>query len=107
MSTSPAPQLAAAKEADTRPSLVFFYTGSSGRSRRAEGFLAQVLQRRRNHDTFRLYRVDCNARPDLAQRFGIENPPVLVVVENKHIAVRIEQPRGCTEIQNALASWLR
>jgi Thioredoxin len=107
MSANPEPQPSAAHDADSRPKLLFFYAESSGRSRRAEGFLAQVLQRRRNHDTFQLYRIDYTARPDLAQRFGIENPPTLVVVENKHIRARIEQPRGCMEIQNALAFWLR
>lgn len=106
MSASPQPQPVTA-EANGRPKLLFFYSESSGRSRRAEGYLAQVLQRRRNHDTFELYRVDCDARPDLARRFGIENPPVLVVVENKHVRARLEEPRGCIEIQNALATWLR
>jgi thioredoxin-like negative regulator of GroEL len=107
MSANPEPKPATANEADSRPKLLFFYTDSSGRSRRVEGFLAQVLQRRKNHDTFQLYRVDCNARPDLAQRFRIENPPALVVIENRHIRARIEQPRGCIEIQKALAFWLR
>jgi thioredoxin-like negative regulator of GroEL len=107
MSVSPELQPTEANEADSRPKLLFFYTESSGRSRRVEGFLAQVLQRRRNHDTFQLYRVDCDARPDLAQRFAIKNPPALLVLENRHIAARIEQPRGCIEIQNALALWLR
>jgi thioredoxin-like negative regulator of GroEL len=106
MSASPQAQPVPA-EANGRPKLVFFYSDSSGRSRRAESYLAQVLQRRRNHETFQLYRVDCDARPDLAQRFGIENPPVLVVVENKHVRARLEEPRGCIEIQNALATWLR
>jgi thioredoxin-like negative regulator of GroEL len=107
MSASPELQPAEANEADSRPKLLFFYTSSSGRSRRVEGFLAQVLQRRRNHDTFQLYRVDCDARPDLVQRFAIESPPALVVVESRRIRARIEQPRGCIEIQEALASWLR
>lgn len=66
MSASPELQPSEANEADSRPKLLFFYTDSSGRSRRVESFLAQVLQRRRNHDTFQLYRVDCDARPDLA-----------------------------------------
>jgi thioredoxin-like negative regulator of GroEL len=101
------PQPVTASEVDSRPKLLFFYTDSSGRSRRAEGFLAQVLQRRRNHDTFQLYRVDCDARPDLARRLGIQSPPVLVVIENKRVQARLEQPRGCIEIQNALATWLR
>ena len=66
MSANPEPQPSAAYDADSRPKLLFFYSESSGRSRRAEGFLAQVLQRRRNHDTFQLYRIDYNARPDEA-----------------------------------------
>jgi hypothetical protein len=42
--------------------------------------LSQVLQRRQNHDSFRLYRVDVDAEPDLVDRFGIEEVPTLVVV---------------------------
>jgi hypothetical protein len=42
-------------EADDRPRLVFVYSDSSGLSRRADGFLAQVLQRRRNHETFAVH----------------------------------------------------
>jgi len=45
--------------------LVFFYSPLSGRCRRVEGFIAQVLQRRRNHDTFELVRVSVDLRPDL------------------------------------------
>lgn len=90
-----------------RPQLLFFFTASSGRSRRAEGFLAQVLQRRRNHDTFQLVRIDCDAHPELAGRCGVEQPPALVVVEQRRIRARLDQPRGCADIQEALAPWLR
>ena len=41
--------------------------------RRVEGFLAQVLQRRRNHETFKLYRVAQEERPDLVERFEIDD----------------------------------
>jgi hypothetical protein len=34
------------------------------------GFLAQVLQRRRNHESFDLVRVSVDERPDLAERCG-------------------------------------
>ena len=51
--------------------------------RRVEGFLAQVLQRRRNHDTFKVCCVAEEERPDLLERFKIETVPTLVVVENK------------------------
>jgi hypothetical protein len=90
-----------------KPGLVFFYAGTSGACRRAEGFLAQVLQRRRNHGTFKLYRVDEKDRPDLVERFGIATMPTLVVVEDKVVRARLERPRGCREIESFLAPWLK
>ncbi len=90
-----------------RPGLVFFHSPRSGPSRRVEGFLAQVLQRRRNHDTFRVYRVEESHRPDLVERFGADCMPTLVVVEGKSVAARLEQPRGCREIERLLSPWLR
>jgi thioredoxin-like negative regulator of GroEL len=78
----------------------------SGNCRRVEGFLAQVLQRRSNHGTFKLYRVDEEARPDLVDRFGIERLPTLVVVEGKRVRARLERPRGCREIEEFLAPRL-
>jgi thioredoxin-like negative regulator of GroEL len=95
-----------AAEHAQKPGLVFFYSPVSGACRRAEGFLAQVLQRRRNHGTFKLYRVDEQERPDLVERFGIETMPTLVVVEDKVVRARLEKPRGCREIESFLAPWL-
>ncbi len=90
-----------------RPSLVFFYSPQSGPSRRVEGFLAQVLQRRGNHRTFRLYRVAREERPDLTARFGVDQVPTLVVVDGKRVRGRLELPRGCEEIESFLAPWLK
>ena len=91
----------------TKPGLVFFYSPVSGSCRRAEGFLAQVLQRRRNHGTFKLYRVDEQERPDLVERFAVDTMPTLVVVEGKAVRARLEKPRGCREIETFLAPWLK
>jgi thioredoxin-like negative regulator of GroEL len=91
---------------DTRPGLVFFHSSVSGACRRAEGFLAQVLQRRQNHSTFKLYRVAGEARPDLVERFGITLMPTLVVLEGKTVRAKLERPRGCREIETFLAPWL-
>jgi thioredoxin-like negative regulator of GroEL len=93
-------------ERTAKPKLVFFHSALSGHCRRVEGFLAQVLQRRRNHDTFRVYRVEESHRPDLVERFGVDCMPTLVVVEGKNVAARLEQPRGCREIERFLAPWL-
>ena len=97
-----APVLRATK----KPGLVFFHSSVSGSCRRAEGFLAQVLQRRRNHETFRLYRVAKEERPDLVDRFGVEVMPTLVVLEGKVVRAKLERPRGCREIEAFLAPWL-
>jgi len=89
-----------------RPGLVFFQSSSSGRSRRVEGFLAQVLQRRANHDTFRIYRVDAKDQAELVERFGINTIPTLVIVEEQRVKGQLSNPRGCREIESFLAPWL-
>ena len=89
-----------------QPGLVFFYSSVSGACRRAEGFLAQVLQRRQNHETFRLYRVDREERPDLVERFAVRELPTLLVVEGGSVRGRLERPRGCRDIERFLAPWL-
>jgi thioredoxin-like negative regulator of GroEL len=90
-----------------KPLLVFFYSPLSGPSRRVEGFLAQVLQRRRNHETFRVYRVDADDRPDLVTRFSIDEVPALAVVEDKLVRASLAHPRGCREIEAFLRPWLQ
>lgn len=89
-----------------KPGLVFFHSSVSGRCRRVEGFLAQVLQRRRNHDTFRFYSVASEERPDLVRSFAVDALPTLVVVEDKQVRARLEAPRGCRDIERFLAPWL-
>ena len=106
MRTQPKPT-ASTNGAVAKPRLVFFHSTRSGPSRRVEGFLAQVLQRRGNHHTFQLYRVATDERPDLAARFAVENVPELIVVDGKNIRARLATPRGCEEIEHFLAPWLR
>jgi thioredoxin-like negative regulator of GroEL len=89
-----------------QPRLVFFHSALSGHCRRVEGFLAQVLQRRRNHATFQVVRVAEEERPDLLERFKIDTLPTLIVVEGRAVAGRLESPRGCRDIEGFLAPWL-
>jgi thioredoxin-like negative regulator of GroEL len=105
--TSPLKDQAALGPSDERPRLLFFYSPTSGRCRRAEGFLAQVLQRRHNHDTFRLHRITIDDRPDLAERFRIDQVPTLCIVEGKRIVSRIVAPRGCRDLEQGLGPWLK
>jgi thioredoxin-like negative regulator of GroEL len=94
-------------ETRSRPTLILFTSHREGRSRRAEGFLAQVLQRRRNHETFAVRYVAREERPDLLDKFRIRETPTIVVVEDRRVRGRLSQPRGCEEIQTFLAPWLR
>ena len=89
-----------------RPRLLFFYSPVSGSCRRTEGYLAQVLQRRRNHDAFELVRIAVDRRPDLAERFRVDAVPTLLVVEGRKVRKRVVSPSGCRALKEALAPWL-
>jgi len=93
--------------AGEQPLLLFFESAQSGRCRRVEGFLAQVLQRRHNHDTFKLVRVDVGERPDLAERFRVDAVPAVLVLADKRVRLRLIAPRGCRQLEEALSPWLR
>jgi thioredoxin-like negative regulator of GroEL len=90
-----------------KPGLVYFHSSRSGKCRRIEGYIAQVLQHRRNHDTFKYYAVAQEERPDLLAKFGIEFTPTIVVLERQTIAARLESPRGSKDIECFLRPWLR
>lgn len=92
---------------EERPTLIFFTSDRNGLCRRAEGFLAQVLQRRHNHQTFHIRYVAREERPDLHERFRILETPTLMVVDGKAVRGRLVQPRGCEEIRDFLGPWLR
>jgi thioredoxin-like negative regulator of GroEL len=90
----------------TRPRLIVFTSGVSGHCRRVEAFIAQVLQRRKNHATFKLVVVDESTRPDLISRFEVDVLPTLVVVTDNAVRGRLERPRNCKEIEQLLRPWL-
>ena len=104
---SSVPQTDTTPRPEERPRLVYFYSPLSGRCRRVEGFIAQVLQRRRNHDTFDLVRVSVDRRPDLAEKFRVEGVPTICVVVGRKLRRTIVAPRGCRELEQELEPWLR
>jgi len=99
--------VAAGQTQDARPRLVYFHSSQSGQCRRVEGFLAQVLQRRRNHETFKVLFVDERERQDLFDRFRVEMVPTILLIESKAVRGRLEDPKSCVEIERFLAPWLR
>jgi thioredoxin-like negative regulator of GroEL len=88
------------------PSLVFFYGRTSGLSRRVEGYLAQILQRRHNHSTFRLLRVPVDDNRELAEAFRVRKIPTIVVVHGRRVRARIEAPSNRLTIEEGLGPWL-
>lgn len=86
---------------------MFFYGRTSGPSRRVEAFLSQVLQRRKNHDTFHLIRVCAETRPELVEHFRIKEIPAIVIVDGRRVRAHLENPRHCNLVEEALAPWLR
>lgn len=89
-----------------RPRLIYFYSQTSGPSRRVEGYLSQVLQRRRNHATFDVVRVGVLAHPELVEKFRIQAVPTILVVDENRVAARLDGPRGRHDIEHTLAPWL-
>jgi thioredoxin-like negative regulator of GroEL len=90
-----------------QPLLIFFTSTTNGQCRRAEGYLAQVLQRRRNHATFKVRKIAQEERPDLLERFRVDTTPTLLVVDQKVVKGKLVEPRGCGDIQTFLAPWLK
>lgn len=102
MTTTHSEHIAAA-----RPRLLFFYSPTAGASRRVEGSLAQLLQRRRNHETFAIHRIDVTERPDLAERFRVKQTPAVFVVDGNKVAARIELPKRARDLEEVMRPWLR
>jgi thioredoxin-like negative regulator of GroEL len=95
------------ERAAERPRLLFFYAKTSGPCRRVEAFLSQVLQRRHNHETFRLVRVCAERHPELIDHFRVGELPTIYVVDGRRVQARVVAPKGRKELEEALAPWLR
>jgi thioredoxin 2 len=90
----------------TEPKLLYFYSPTSGPSRRVEAFLDQVLQERNNHDAFALGRIDVDRAPQLAEHFAVEALPTIVVLEDGCVVRKVEGRVSVGGIRDALGPWL-
>jgi hypothetical protein len=77
-----------------QPQLLSFYSLKSGPCRRVEAFLSQVLQRRHNHETFRLVRICAERHPDFVERFAVDELPTIIVVAGRQVRARLAAPDG-------------
>ena len=89
-----------------KPKLLFVLSSTCGRSRKVESFLAQVLQRRKNHQTFDVVRIDAAGRDDLIARLGVTDIPTLLVLEHGQVRATLGHPSGSRAIAEFLGPWL-
>ena len=87
---------------DARPLLVFFRSERSGPARRMESLLAHLARKER--ERVRIRRVDVDARPDLADRFGVTEVPTLVLVSGGTPVARLEGRVSAPTIERMLAA---
>jgi thioredoxin 2 len=71
-----------------KPLLVFFTSSRSGPARRMDSTLAHLARKERHR--LRLTRVDVDERPELAERFEVEDVPTLVLVQDRRVVERLE-----------------
>ena len=89
---------------DARPLLVFFASDRSGPARRMESLLAHVARKER--ERLCVKRVDVDRRPDLAERFEINEVPTLVLVKNKRAVARLNGRSSAPRIERMLEPFL-
>ena len=89
---------------DARPLLVFFTNERSGPARRMESLLAHVARKER--ERLRVTRVDVDGRPDLAERFRVQEVPTLVLVKDRKVIARIDGRTSAPKIERMLDEHL-
>jgi thioredoxin-like negative regulator of GroEL len=85
---------------DDRPLLVFFTSARSGPARRMESLLAHLARKERAR--LRTAKVDVDACPELAAKFGVEVVPTLVLVKGKRPVARLEGRASAPKIEQML-----
>lgn len=89
---------------DARPLLVFFRSEQSGPARRMESLIAHLARKER--ERVRVRRVDVDARPDLAARFGVTEVPTVVLVRRRRVVERLEGRASAPQIERMLEAHL-
>ncbi|MCW2925785.1 MAG: thiol reductase thioredoxin [Thermoleophilia bacterium] len=79
--------------------LVFFHAATCGHSRRMDSIVAHFLRTHRDH--LKLAKVEVSERPDLAQRFGVDSAPTLILLEDLKEVARIEGRRTLPDMKEA------
>jgi len=87
-----------------RPLLVFFTSQRSGPARRMESLLAHIARKERGR--LRVSKVDVDDRPDLAERFRVDQVPALALVVGQRVVSRLEGRATAPRIESMLEPHL-
>ena len=87
-----------------QPLLVFFCSARSGPARRMESLLAHLARKERAR--LRVARVDVEERPDVAERFGVDEVPTLVLMKDKQVVDRLEGRATAPRIERMIEPYL-
>ena len=87
-----------------RPLLVFFTSRRSGPARRMESLLAHIARKER--DRLRVSKVDVDEKPEVAERFRVEQVPSLALVVEKRVVSRIDGRATAPRIESMLEPHL-
>jgi thioredoxin-like negative regulator of GroEL len=87
-----------------RPLLVFFTSRRSGPARRMESLLAHIARKER--DRLRVSKVDVDERPEVAERFRVEQVPSLALIVEKRVVSRIDGRATAPRIESMLEPHL-
>lgn len=89
---------------DNLPLLVFFTSRRSGPARRMESLLAHIARKERGR--LRVNKVDVDDRPDLAERFKVNQVPSLALVVERRVVSRIDGRATAPRIESMLEPHL-
>jgi thioredoxin 1 len=87
-----------------RPLLVFFTSRRSGPARRMESLLAHIARKER--DRLRVSKIDVDERPEVAERFQVQQVPALTLVVEKRVVERIDGRATAPRIESMLEPHL-
>ena len=87
-----------------QPLLVFFTSQRSGPARRMESLLAHIARKERGR--LRVSKVDVDDRPDLAERFRVDQVPSLALVVGQRVVSRLDGRATAPRIESMLEPHL-
>jgi thioredoxin 1 len=85
--------------------LLFFYSPTSGPSRRMDGLVSWLYVRERKRLRLRLVNVDVH--PEIAERYGVDEVPTLVLLKDRDVVARLEGRVTGQQIDDAMLPHLR